>query len=364
MVLAMTLVVRDEEEILTSNLDYHLAEGVDVILVIDHGSSDGTAAILERYAAGGRVRAWREENPANLQPSRVGRLLSIARDEHQADWVIHGDADEFWMPTAGSLRDVLAAVPERYGYLVVQRHDFLPALGEEPFHQRMTVRYRRSLNLRGTTLEPKVAQRPAAADAVAHGNHSLVSPTMEPAPPIEAVEVLHFPMRTFAQFEAKVLKTGIGHELNPDREDQVGCDQLELLAKQRRGELRSHYERIADERTIQRGLESGELVLDRRLAEFLAQSPASVPESAPVQIALRRAWNYLGEVDDARHARWEATEHEREATAGALQDAIRQIERQQRHAENLEQTLETIRGSRLMRLTAPARRLYYRRRPS
>ncbi|MEA2356013.1 MAG: hypothetical protein QOD61_2142, partial [Solirubrobacteraceae bacterium] len=46
----MTLVVRNEEEILETNLDYHFAQGVDFALVTDHDSTDGTPEILDRYA--------------------------------------------------------------------------------------------------------------------------------------------------------------------------------------------------------------------------------------------------------------------------------------------------------------------------
>ena len=44
----MTMVVRDEEDVVGANLDYHLAQGVDAILVTDHASSDGTPEILAR----------------------------------------------------------------------------------------------------------------------------------------------------------------------------------------------------------------------------------------------------------------------------------------------------------------------------
>ena len=109
-ILALTLVVRDESDILAANLDYHFAQGVDVILVVDHGSSDGTAEILRAYEQAGRLRWFRDEARPHDQPRRVNRLLRVAAEEYAADWVIHGDADEFWMPAAGSLRDVFAAI--------------------------------------------------------------------------------------------------------------------------------------------------------------------------------------------------------------------------------------------------------------
>jgi hypothetical protein len=352
-VLAMTLVVRDEEDILEANLDHHLAQGVDVILAVDHGSSDGTTQILSRYAADGHVHWRRDDEPAFDQARHVNRLLRIAADEHGADWVIHGDADEFWMPAAGSLRDVFAAVPARYGYLVAERNNFLPTDDDgRPFHQRIVVRERRSLNLRGTALGPKVAQRPQAATAVSHGNHELVSPVLEAAPDIGAVEVLHFPMRSFQQFERKVVQGGAGLEALSDRPPELGIHQLQLLAIQRRGELSSYYASThLDPGQIERGLELGDLVEDRRLQAFFASSSdRDAGGSLAARRLMRRAWVQR------------ATAADRARDAAATADSLRlKLARTQRDFEAVSKTLATIRASRLMRYTAGVRRLYHRR---
>lgn len=335
--LAMTLVVQDEEEVLEANLDYHLAQGVDLILAVDHGSTDRTPEILSRYAERGHVHWLRDDEPGFDQARHVNRLLRLAADEHGADWVIHGDADEFWMPAAGSLRDVFAAVPPRYGYVIAERNNFLPGDDDgRPFHQRIVVRERRSLNLRGGELAPKIAQRPRAGDRVPHGNHELVSPVLDPAPSIGAVEVLHFPMRTFAQFERKVVQGGIGLEAFAGRSDNIGIDQLQLLSLQRRGELETYY---AGKVVDPRGIESGELVEDRRLQAFFAGDQRPVVGSAAARKLMTGAWE-----------------------AAAATDSLRQdLTRTQRDFQAVSATLAAIRASRLMRYTAALRRLYYRR---
>jgi hypothetical protein len=348
------MVVRDEEEILAANLDYHLAQGVDAILVIDHGSSDGTPDILQSYARTGAVRAWREEDRAHRQADRVSRLLAIARDEHQADWVIHADADEFWIPLAGSLRDVFASLPSEYGYVQVPRSEFLPSeVDGRAFHERMLVRRVPSLNLRGTELEPKVAQRPEAADRVAPGNHSLLSPRLPCAPDIGVLEVLHYPIRSFPQLERKVLRNGVGHEVNPARVDPDGCDQLELLAMHRAGALGEFYAK-----RLSRAPDKGQLVEDERLTRAL-RAPPRERESPLVQHALRRAW--------AAHLARDATEHELRSVAAQLQpalDALDQtrvvLEQMRLREAELARELELIRSSATMRLSAPARRVYHR----
>ena len=51
----MTLLVRDEEDLVEANLDHHFAQGVDFVIATDNGSVDRTPRILRRYARRGRA---------------------------------------------------------------------------------------------------------------------------------------------------------------------------------------------------------------------------------------------------------------------------------------------------------------------
>ena len=42
MKIVMTLLARDERDIVEQHLAFHLAAGVDLVIVTDHASSDGT----------------------------------------------------------------------------------------------------------------------------------------------------------------------------------------------------------------------------------------------------------------------------------------------------------------------------------
>ncbi|MGA2009570.1 MAG: glycosyltransferase family 2 protein [Solirubrobacteraceae bacterium] len=269
----MTLLVHNEEEMLEANLEYHLAQGVDFVIVTDHGSTDATASILRGYEERGLVRVIRVEGHQHHQSRRVTRMARLAAIEYQADWVINNDADEFWWPGAGTLAQALCSVPERYGQVVAARHDFLPVAGHDgaPFHQRLIVREPTSHNLKGQALEPKVAHRGHPAVIVAPGNHSISNADLPATPPSALLEVLHFPMRTLGQFERKVLATGLGYESLPSRSREVGRDQLHLLAAHRRGELPGYFAaHLLSEDAIADGVAAGRLVIDDRLQRFMA----------------------------------------------------------------------------------------------
>ena len=47
--IVMTLLVRDEEDVLAANLDFHFAQGVDFVIATDNLSVDRTPQILRDY---------------------------------------------------------------------------------------------------------------------------------------------------------------------------------------------------------------------------------------------------------------------------------------------------------------------------
>ena len=123
----MTLLVRDERDIVEQHLAFHLAAGVDVVIVTDHASTDGTrGGARATTSATGVVRVLREPDGPFRQREWVTRMARLAATEHGADWVINGDADEFWWPRGGSLPEVLAAIPRRYGIVQSFVRHFVP----------------------------------------------------------------------------------------------------------------------------------------------------------------------------------------------------------------------------------------------
>jgi hypothetical protein len=354
--LVMTLVVRDEQDIIATNLDYHLAQGVDMVIATDHGSTDGTSEILDRYARDGVVHLIRDPEPGHHQSRRVTAMARLASERFAADWVLHNDADEFWWPVAGSLCDVFAAIPDAYNALEVRRRvNFLPAPeGDGPFQDRLVVREVVSRNGLGKPLEPKVAHRPAPDVVVAAGNHWLRGGALRPAPHADMLEIFHFPMRSLAQYDRKVVKLGHGYEQAGPLSPEVGRDQLAMLEVHRRGELAQWYaDAVPSREELQRGIAEGRFVVDRRLQGFLGQLGSLAPGEVPVPQAggaAARALvaSALAAAERARDAEERAREAQEAAAAAiAERDATAEV-------------LAQIQRSRLMRATASTRRLWYR----
>ncbi len=162
MKLVLTLLCRDEADVLESMIRFHLDQGVDWIIATDNGSVDGSLKILQRYERGSRLQLLLEPEHTHDQAVWVTRMARMAA-EQGADWVINSDADEFWWPCNGTLKTTLAALPDNVEACRVERTNFLPPPRDEhdqrPFHQRQLLRERVSLNSLGEPLPPKLIHR-------------------------------------------------------------------------------------------------------------------------------------------------------------------------------------------------------------
>ena len=267
----MTLLVRDEEDILEANLDYHLSAGVEFFIVTDHRSVDGTPEILERYRRRGYAHVLREAGEAYEQSTWVTGMARLAY-RMGASWVIPGDADEFWWPREGTLRSTLMTVPAGHDVVVVQSHDFVPTPVEDvPFWQRMIYRDVKSFDVLGRPQPPKVCHRARGDIVVAQGNHAVSAPGLGPLLNDGRIEILHFPARSYAQFERKIAAGGAGYEA-PGAPRGVGGTWRHAYALWRAGRLRELYDpRVLDEEMLKRRLRAGSVIEDRRLAERLAR---------------------------------------------------------------------------------------------
>jgi hypothetical protein len=141
MKLVLTLLVRDEADVADAQIAFHLNAGVDFVIATDNRSEDGTTEILERHAREGHLHLIREPGDDLRQSEWVTRMARLAATDFGADWVLNTDADEFWWPQGSSLKDVLAAIPSRYGVVRGAWRNFVPRPDDDRFFaERMTAR--------------------------------------------------------------------------------------------------------------------------------------------------------------------------------------------------------------------------------
>jgi hypothetical protein len=288
MKLVMVMKVRDEIDVVEHTLGYHLARGADQWIVTDNGSTDGTLEVLRRYESAGLLRLIEEPGEDFRTEAHwwVTRMARLAAAEMGADWVAHVDADEFWWPAQGSLKDVLAGIPDEYGVVLAPRPEFPARPGEGEWWERMTVRERRS------RLRPKIAHR-AEPDVVLHrGAHdvdfedetgskhagrAVMRAVKEDAgeavdgrlvwAPIFPARVMHFPIRSFEQYKRRV-ETTIFHG---GFEDRAHGDLREAYDEGRLPEL---YEKLVlSDEEAETGIAEERLVEDDRLSEYLRTCP-------------------------------------------------------------------------------------------
>lgn len=93
--LIMTLLVKNEEDVLEDNLLFHKAMGVDGFIITDNNSTDRTSEIIRKYKEKGWVKEVIEETATNYEQKEwVDRMIWKAKTVYKADWVINADADE------------------------------------------------------------------------------------------------------------------------------------------------------------------------------------------------------------------------------------------------------------------------------
>jgi hypothetical protein len=270
--LVMTLLARDEADIVDAQVAFHLHAGVDFVIATDNSSQDGTTEILERYERAGRLHLIREDSDDMRQGEWVTAMARLAATDFGADWILHSDADEFWWPRAGSLKDVLATVPDRYGLIRGCWRHFLPRPHVEPFFaERMTVRLRTPSHPGDKETifhaNQKVAHRAHPDIVVEPGNHDASADGLEPIRGWHPLEVLHFSLRSLDQVERKAVRGWSGWKWNEPARMLHQALAYEAL---RGGRVSEYYESfVVTDDELERGVADGRLRTDTRLRDAL-----------------------------------------------------------------------------------------------
>lgn len=290
-----TLLARDEADIVGAQIAYHLGAGVDFVIASDHGSSDGTTEILRSYAEQGRLHLVRVEGAVVREREWRTAMARLAAVEYGADWVINTDADEFWVPRYGTLKETLALVPAEYDVVSGSLRHFLPRPEDgRPFFERMTV----FLAPPAAVSDPTAPWRPGSKSAhrarpdivVWDAGLPVGPPGLRRLPGWNLFDVLHFPCRGLEQWTRKTTRRG---HAGADKPLAIYVKGLQAAAQGRQEALFRSLA-LGDEE-VARGLELGCLREDTRLREALRSGrlePQAPPIGEQVQGAVERTLVY------------------------------------------------------------------------
>ncbi len=224
MKILVTVMVRDEADVIAAWVEHHLDQQVDLIIATDNGSVDGTAQVLQRYADLGVLELHHDPVFRKQQHALVTAMARRAATEHGADWVINADADEFWVPRdkAMTLRSALEAIPLALNAFTVPVTNLVgpPARRGSGIDRLVWRDFRTPAQLQavGIYAQPTddTVHRGDPDVVVAQGNHFVSLKSTGQPPDAVALEVLHLPWRSWRQFERKVVNTGRSYDANPD----------------------------------------------------------------------------------------------------------------------------------------------------
>lgn len=258
--LVMTLLVRDEADIIEDTICFHLNSGVDFIVATDNGSQDETPDILEKYARIGLL-SFTEVPEQNYQQSVwVSQMAQRTVAEFGATHMFHCDADEFWMPQSGNLKDNL---PGNNQVFLVPRVNYLPP--PNPDQNRKILdqfeyavvnplkSYTSPDDFRAKVLThqmlfydlvPKVFTS-ANYTQVGSGNHMVLTEEPVNYTDTDAVLIHHFPIRSPEQFERKIVQGALAYAINPNDTAYQGRHwKAWFEIYKHEGTLREEYARI------------------------------------------------------------------------------------------------------------------------
>ncbi len=300
----MTLLVRDEADIVDAQIAHHLALGVDHVVATDNRSRDGTTEILERYEREGRLHLIREPGDDLRQSEWVTRMARFAATELGADWVLNTDADEFWWPRGGDFEALFAAIPDRFGVVRGAWRNFVPRPDDDRFFaERMTVRLRApSFHPHPLSVHFKSAHRAVQDVRVGRGNHEAFGAGLVALRGWYPIEILHFPVRSLEHCMRKYVTQFAALERNAEK--GIPGHMEEAYRAYRAGALPAFYEPlVVDDDDLAEGLARGTLALDTRLRDRLASLGfgAAVDAPAPPTASpLEEAGAYAGETSPLR----------------------------------------------------------------
>lgn len=277
-ILAMTLLVKNEQDILEENLIFHRNSGIDFFIITNNNSTDKTSNIINKYYSLGWIKKviFVSENNYN-QVNWVNSMIEIARD-FGANWVINSDADEFWMSKDFDLKRTLSNLKVNVIECKV-RNSFYSIDSEfykNIFFYTNKVSFKKiySEDSFGTLFAnngpgKKVIHRTKGFISIMMGNHE-VSMERKTIKTTNEIAVLHFPYRGVNHFKKKIIESGKALMQKSNLKEGQGEHILKYYRKYLNGSIdfENEYNKVIGKEYFNYFLKNGNIVKDERLYVF------------------------------------------------------------------------------------------------
>lgn len=280
--LIMTLLVKNEEEILETNIRYHKAMGVDGFIVTSHNSSDRTDEILEKLKQDGIVlEIIYEKDPAYHQNKFVDKMIKLAKYKYKADWIINADADEFYYSKSLNLKtnikeairaglnviwtDSIFIFPDdKKNYLYDSNYfvtkpfqkfeaEHLGILDDEKFSE--------FIDSQGCT---KVIHNTKDYKKIYMGNHDIKMKHNKKRMKTSDIVLYHYHIRNYKQQEEKVKRY-----IDTVMPQGCGSHMLHMIELYKQNKLRENYDSYFGEEMRNFLIEEGVVSIDKSVSNFL-----------------------------------------------------------------------------------------------
>jgi hypothetical protein len=243
-------------DIIERFLEHHRRLGVQRIYVIDYHSDDGTREVLA-------APRWKDFVDMSDLPSLAGQdtsntMLGMLRERHPGDWALFCDPDEFLVTPNMAVADLLPADGEVESIAIrrfnmtaprsMADHGDLETAALDHLRLRICQQHvRTQAEYRARVLDPpwiytaildKTLVRIDAALSIAIGDHAAHTRSGNAAARSTDCYFMHFPIRSYRNFEEKVHLYRLDYKANPG---QSGWHQNRWIKLLDAGTLRDEY---------------------------------------------------------------------------------------------------------------------------
>jgi hypothetical protein len=134
----------------------------------------------------------------------------------------------------------------------------------------MDLKEKKSVNSLGRPLEPKSFHRSSPLVIVATGNHDAAVPELDKKLNSDTMEIFHFPLRHYRQFENKIVNGGGALIRNEELAYDIGDTWRKLHELHEKGGLPDYYAtQLFTDEQIEKNIANDFFIRDTRLKDYI-----------------------------------------------------------------------------------------------